>query len=73
MLFIALNIVETGHRLGDRIREHLYDVRINDSTKPVSRHFNLSNHSVLPFRFSRVAHALNLKTISLKINLIFIM
>ena len=40
---------ETGRRLGDRIREHLYDVRNNDSTKPVSRHFNLSNHSLSDF------------------------
>ena len=47
MLFIALNVLvvigDTGRRLGDRICEHLYDVRNNDSTKPVSRHFNLSN------------------------------
>ena len=34
---------------GDRIRDHLYDVRKNDLTKPVSRHFNLPNHSISDF------------------------
>ena len=38
---------ETGRRLGDRFREHLRHVEINDkdASKPVARHFNLSNHS----------------------------
>ena len=40
-------IGETGRRLGDRFREHLRDVEINDkdASKPVTRHFNLPNHS----------------------------
>ena len=40
-------IGETGRRLGDRLREHLRDVEINDkdASKPVARHFNLPNHS----------------------------
>ena len=40
-------IVETGRRLGDRFREHLRDVEINDkdASKLVARHFNLPNHS----------------------------
>ena len=40
-------IGETGRRLGDRFREHLSDVEINDkdASKPVARHFNLTNHS----------------------------
>ena len=39
-------IGETGRRLGDRFREHLRDVEINDkdASKPVARHFNLPNH-----------------------------
>ena len=42
-----LYIGETGRRLGDRFREHLRDVEKDDqnSSKPVARHFNLSNHS----------------------------
>ena len=38
-------IGETGRRLGDRFREHLRDVEINDkdASKPVARHFNLPN------------------------------
>ena len=44
-----LTIGETGRRFGDRIRDHLYDVRKNDLTKPVSRHFNLPNHSISDF------------------------
>ena len=44
-----LYVGETGRRLGDRIREHLHDVRTNDQTKPVSRHFNLPNHSLSDF------------------------
>ena len=42
------NIIgETGRRLGDRFREHLRDVDINDkdASNPVARHFNLQNHS----------------------------
>ena len=40
-------IGETGRRLGDRFREQLRDVEINDkdASKPVARHFNLRNHS----------------------------
>ena len=40
-------IGETSRRLGDRFREHLRDVKKNDKDafKPVSRHFNLPNHS----------------------------
>ena len=40
-------IGETGRRLGDRFREHLRDVERNDKDafKPVTRHFNLPNHS----------------------------
>ena len=42
-----LYIGETGRRLGDRFREHLRDVEKDDqnASKPVARHFNLSNHS----------------------------
>ena len=42
-------IGETGRRLGDRFREHLRDVEINDkdASKPVARHFNLPNQSCL--------------------------
>ena len=34
-------------RLGDRFREHHHDVERNDkaASKPVTRHFNLANHS----------------------------
>ena len=46
---IFLYIGETSRRFGDRIRDHLYDVRKNDLTKPVSRHFNLPNHSISDF------------------------
>ena len=40
-------IGETGRRLADRFREHLRDAEQNntDASKPVVRHFNLSNHS----------------------------
>ena len=40
-------IGETGRRLGDRFREHLRDVELNDedASKHVVRHFNLPNHS----------------------------
>ena len=42
-----LYIGETGRRLGNRFREHLCDVEINDkdASKPVVRHFHLPNHS----------------------------
>ena len=42
-----LYIGETGRRLGDWFREHLRDVEKDDkdASKPVARHFNLSNHS----------------------------
>ena len=44
-----LYIGETGRRLGDRFREHLRDVEKDDNncnaSKPVSRHFNLPDHS----------------------------
>ena len=38
---------KTGRRLGDRFRDHLRDVEINDqvNSKPVARHYNLPNHS----------------------------
>ena len=41
------HMVETGRRLGDRFREHLRDVEKDDknASKPVTRHFNLPNHS----------------------------
>ena len=41
-----LYIGETGRRLGDRIRDHIRDIGADDSTKPVSRHFNSSNHNI---------------------------
>ena len=53
-----LYIGETGRRLGDRIRDHLYDIRNNDLSKPVSRHFNSSNHSIsnlVAFGISRIS------------------
>ena len=42
-----LYISETGRRLGDRFREHLRNVELNDkdASKHVVRHFNLPNHS----------------------------
>ena len=42
-------IGETGHHLGDRIRDHLYDIRKNDQSKPLSRYLNSSNHSISDF------------------------
>ena len=44
---ILQHIGETGRRLGDRFREHLRDVELNDkdASKHVVRHFNLPNHS----------------------------
>ena len=44
-----LYVGETGRRLGDRIREHINDIRQNSASKPVSRHFNLANHNVNHF------------------------
>ena len=44
-----LYIGETGHRLGDRIRDHLYEIRKNYQSKLVSRHFNSFNHSISDF------------------------
>ena len=44
-----LYIGETGRRLGDRVRDHLYDIRKNDPSKPVSRHFNSTDHSISDF------------------------
>ena len=46
-LLYYLYIGETCRRLGDRFREHLRDVEINDkdASKPVARHFNLPNFS----------------------------
>ena len=41
-----LYIGEIGRRLGDHIRDHLYEIRKNNLSKPVSRHFNCSNHSI---------------------------
>ena len=43
-----LYIGETGRRLGDRFREHLRDVEIDDknASKLVARHFNLPNPSM---------------------------
>ena len=38
-------IGETGRRLGDRITEHLRDIRL-DNDKPIARHFNSGNHSL---------------------------
>ena len=39
-------IGETGRRLADRFREHLRDgEKKKDASKPVTRHFNLPNHS----------------------------
>ena len=42
-----LYIGESGHKLGDRFREHLLDVKNkgSDLSKPVARHFNLLGHS----------------------------
>ena len=44
-----LYIGETGRRLGDRVRDHLYDLRKNDLSRPVSCRFNSSNHSISDF------------------------
>ena len=41
-----LYVGETGRRLGDRIRDHIRDIGVNDNTKPVSRHFNSANHNI---------------------------
>ena len=44
-----LEIGETGRRLGDCTRDHLYDIPKNDLSKPFSPHFNSSNHSISNF------------------------
>ena len=46
-LYKKIYIRETGRRLADRFREHLRDAEQNntDASKPVTRHFNLPNHS----------------------------
>ena len=49
MLLLQQAIGETGRRLGDRIRDHLYDLHKNDQSKPFSRIFNSSNHSISDF------------------------
>ena len=41
-----LYVGETGRRLGDRIRDHIRDIGLNDVNKPVSRHFNSANHNI---------------------------
>ena len=40
---------EPGQHLGDHIRDHLYDIRNNNLSKPVSYHFNSFNHSISNF------------------------
>jgi len=42
-----MDIGEIGRQLGDRFQEHLHNVERNDkdTSKPVTRHFNLPNHS----------------------------
>ena len=45
----SIYIGESGRCLGDRVRDHFYDIRKNDIFKPVSRHFNSSNHSISNF------------------------
>ena len=44
---ILQHIGETGRRLGDRFREHLRDVELNDkdASKHFARHFNLPDQS----------------------------
>ena len=44
-----LDIEEIGCRLGDRMRDHLNDIHKKDISKPGSRHFNSSNHSMYNF------------------------
>ena len=36
-------IGQTGNRLGDRVVQHLRDIRL-DNGKPVARHFNMACH-----------------------------
>ena len=38
-------IGETGRRLGDRFREHLRSIRLQDSDLPVGRHFASPGHT----------------------------
>ena len=42
-----LYIGETGRQLGDEFREHLHDIEkdYKNASKPVTRQFNLPNHS----------------------------
>ena len=42
-------IGETGRRLGDRVREHLRDIRRNTFTSDVATHFNSLNHDINDF------------------------
>ena len=42
-----LYVRETERRLSDRFAEHLRSVRNGDVDKPVARHFNSANHSLL--------------------------
>ena len=44
-----LYIGETGRRLGDRVREHLRDIRRNTFTSDVATHFNSLNHDINDF------------------------
>lgn len=37
---------KTGCCLGDHFQEHINITSNNDQDKPVSRHFNLANHSL---------------------------
>ena len=47
MLFISSPAPFAGRRQGDRFREHLHDVEKDDKepSKPVTRNFNLTQHS----------------------------
>ena len=55
ILLIVFNaLIATSYTSGkldvvDRIRDHLSDIRKNDLSKPVSRHFNSSIHSISNF------------------------
>jgi hypothetical protein len=42
----SLYIGETKRRLGDRVREHLRDIRTKNSNSPVALHFNKARHSI---------------------------
>ena len=45
----SVYIGETGRRLGDRVREHLRDIRKNTFTSDVATHFNSLNHDINDF------------------------